>query len=277
VAEFNEDVTINGKLVVNGPAEFYIGGEKFIVQSTGAQNAGALRFGGNELSIESHVEDPPKLRLASLGSVGGGISWGVLRDLINFVQDEFLLWLGQPAEDAPSSLGGQIKTFCRKKNSEGDGAMVLTDVLSTAYGQGNTPKRYFDGAPQHDLGPFASSVPGPVIVSKTNLTGDAPALTLGDSSWLTAVSPSLDTMVEADIPADGTTLEVQLRRTQASGTQPYVYVDVDGVTVISAYRPPASTSPQIISVAVADGGTRRVKVRTAAQGGTCEIGGIRIV
>jgi hypothetical protein len=242
---------------------------------------GKLIFSGNELSLIG-FGDPPKVRLASdtSGNAGGGaISFNVLRP--DGVQEEFFLINGTLDEEAPGSLAGQLKIFVRRRNADGDDAMRLMGVISAAYTSNGEPRVRWHPNTVHDLEQFTESGGGnPGVITaltlQTNLSGSAGDAQQEDSNWLTAQNQNLDTIIEATMPIDGSIsqLRIQLRRTHNGGTAPYVYVTVDGNTVINGHRP-SSTSPEIITASLSGSGTKTIRVTTSAQTGTVEIGSIR--
>ena len=240
---------------------------------------GRLRFGGNELKVESLCDDPAKVRLAAPGGVQCAISFNQLQpDLVN--HEEVFLIYGSVTEDGVGTLGGQLKVYCRRKNMTGDAAMKLVAVLSVAYTLDGEPVIRLDPSTQMTLGPFAEGPPPngipSALIAQTNLAGLLGAVQVeDDSQWLMAITPSLNTMCEVDVPVGSqTTLRLELRRTQNGGTSPYVYVAIDGVTVLSEHRP-ASMTPEILTVPLSGTGTKRIRITTSAQDGTVEIGAIR--
>lgn len=87
---------------------------------------GWLEFDGNELSIVSTVEDPPKVRLAALyGRSLGALSFNRLRP--DGRQEEVVLMQGKIDERYPTGLGGELLVQARRPGGVGDAAM--TNVL----------------------------------------------------------------------------------------------------------------------------------------------------
>ena len=102
---------------------------------------GFLQFGGNELTIGSFIEDPPKVRLASPAGKGlGSVSFNRIRP--DGVQEEIVLISGVEAEDGPGTMGGQFQISVRRKLSDGDQAMRLAVVVTVAYSRTGEPEVY---------------------------------------------------------------------------------------------------------------------------------------
>lgn len=102
---------------------------------------GFLQFGGNELTVGSTVEDPPKVRLTTpAGKALGSVSFNRTRP--DGVQEEIVLITGTEAEDAPGSMGGQFQIAVRRKLSDGDQAMRLAVVVTVAYSRTGEPEIY---------------------------------------------------------------------------------------------------------------------------------------
>lgn len=144
-------VDANGlTFVTSTGGHFYVHDGEFQYVTT----MGRLRFAGNELSIESRVDDPSKLRLASPHGNQSAISFNDISDLtMPDRHEEFALIAGSLSEDDKASLGGQLKISVRKKNSKGDSAMSLMGVITPAYTDGIVPKIFLRD-PQNNLGPF---------------------------------------------------------------------------------------------------------------------------
>ena len=74
---------------------------------------GHLEYGGNELTVASTIDDPPKVRLAGI-SGGGGFTISRIRP--DGVQEEEVLLLGGQDEryrDQPWNYTGELNVFIR--------------------------------------------------------------------------------------------------------------------------------------------------------------------
>lgn len=264
--QFTGDIEILGTLTVRTPR-------------------GYMRFGGNELSVVSTVDDPSKLRLASPGGNQSGVSFNVLRD--DGEQEEVALIGGAQDEEARTSLGGQLVVSCRGRNLDGDAAMRKMLFIGGAFTTDGRPKvRMYPNLEQVSDGPYPteSAPPPPVysgevtptaIVSLQNLTGGLVALqTLGDNAWLIASEGGHDTDVVVEMPFTGqTTLNIEVRPTSNATPAPYLYVWVGGLCYISAL--PIDEPQEVVIVSLpAMTGTVQVRVHGSAQAGTIDIGGI---
>jgi len=241
----------------------------------GRQNGtlfGKMLFSGNELSLIGYG-DPPKVRLAS--DVGNGaVSFNWLRP--DGGQEEVFLIQGSLDEQTPGSLGGQLSLFIRKRYGTGDSAMRLIGVITAAYTSNGQPRIRWDPNTVDSLEQLTPQNYGLLssIATISNLSGSLSSVQYEDGSWLTAVNPNLDTSVSGNMTVvPNQSLRIQLRRTSAGGTAPYVYVYVDGVRVVNEYRP-TSTSGEVITVPIASGGNKLIVVQVSAQTGTVEIGSL---
>jgi hypothetical protein len=173
-AEFNEPVTINGSLTVTGDVvinapwgQVSIRADKegLVIQNVTRTDGGApaliaqtqwgeMKFAGNELRVTSTILDPAKVRIGSPQDLSSGLSFDHIRP--DGVREEMVLLQGAPAEDDWQSLGGQIKTWVRRKNSSGDAAMQLMGVISPAHTSDGLPIVHWLN-PANDLGAFIPS------------------------------------------------------------------------------------------------------------------------
>ncbi len=99
---------------------------------------GFLHFSGNELTVGSTIDDPPKVRLASPSGALGAVTFSRLR--ADGVQEEIVMLLAKEAEDAPGSLGGQFEVWVRRKFADGDQAMRLAGILTVGYSRSGEPE-----------------------------------------------------------------------------------------------------------------------------------------
>jgi len=160
-AEFNEPVIINGSLTVTGDVvinapwgKLSVRADKegLIIQNLTGTDGGAaaliaqtqwgeVKFAGNELRVTSTVLDPAKVRIGSPQNVSSGLSFDHVRP--DGVREEVVLLQAAPAEDDWQSLGGQIKTWVRRKDASGDAAMRLMGLISSAHTSDGLPRVYW--------------------------------------------------------------------------------------------------------------------------------------
>ena len=170
-AEFNEPVIINGSLTVTGDVvinapwgmvSVKADKEGLIIQNLSGTDGsatafsaqtqwGEVKFAGNELRVTSTVLDPAKVRIGSPQNVSSGLSFDHVR--ADGVREEVALLQAGPAEDDWQSLGGQIKTWVRRKNASGDASMRLMGLISSAYTSDGFPRVYWLD-PTNGLGLF---------------------------------------------------------------------------------------------------------------------------
>ncbi|HEX4925934.1 MAG TPA: hypothetical protein VFV50_17710 [Bdellovibrionales bacterium] len=146
------------ELKVDGNGLFYrtatgntlrIKGEEFVWTTP----RGRMWHSGNELTLESTIDDPSKLRLASPGRNVSSISFNQLQ--AQGRQEELALISGGVTEDNPDSLGGQLKIFTKRENATDDAAMRLMGVISSAYT--NDPEATVRWKNLENLGPFTET------------------------------------------------------------------------------------------------------------------------
>ena len=239
------------------------------------QPFGRLVYSGNELSLVG-FGDPPKVRLAD-ESGSGVVSFNWLRP--DGVQEEIFMIKGAVDTQAPGSPGGQLEFWIKRRLVTNDAAMRLMGVISAAYTDNGEPIVRWHPNTVNNLGNFGSPDYGYVtsLTQLSNLSGPLANVQFEDSLWLTNQNVNLDTTVQATMAVDTVSqLRIQLRRTSSGGTQPYVYVSVDGqpVSGLWGYRP-TSTTGEIATGSYSGSGTKTITVYTSAQTGTVEIGSIR--
>ena len=235
---------------------------------------GEMVFDGNELSIVSTIDDPPKVRLASPNG-GGAVSFNRTRPGSSTQDEIFLVSASEQENLPPGSLGGQLKLFVRRAYEDGDSAMQLAGVISAAYTADGQPVVRFLPI----LGPFsepahpATSAPAPASapVSSVRVIERGNLRDLQDG-WYRAENGNLDTrlVAEAQMRA-GERLEVPLRRTADGGTRPYVYLRANGALLLGDQM---SSGPYVLTAS--QDGIIHVELQVSAQTGTIEVGQLRL-
>jgi len=239
---------------------------------------GFLRMTGNESTTASVVDDPPKYRLASRFYTLGALSANWLRP--DGVQEETAMLLFK----TDASLRGLLEVWLRKPNTDGDGALVMVGSVSVdqagspvttgVFARQSTIEDPPPPPPPPPLPPAGITVPQALLYTQ-NLGGTVGDVqVIGDERWLTALDRCCDTWVdvELNLPANGT-LRVEVRRAGGGETAPYLYIRVDDVQVYSGQL--ESVMPTIVERAIT-AGVRHVRVRSSAQNGTIEVGGLLV-
>lgn len=244
---------------------------------------GRLIFDGNELSVESTIDDPPKLRLASVGNALGAVTFNILTSPVGggqSYQKELIHLRGSRSVDEPSGLGGQFEIWMHERWTDDDSSLKLVGVISAAYTSDGKPVIRFQGnTVSEDLTKFTDSpkiFPQILESSFNNLSGALTNLAFEDNMWLSAINPAgdVDLSLKLVVPNDVSLLHIEMRRTSNNnGNAPYVYIVIDGVNFIAIQ--PISINPILIQLPIIPG-IRQLNIHVAAQDGTVEFGTVYV-